>query len=178
MINLSLLNKGLNGVLTPQEFTLLYVISNAINKDNRPTKLFDEMLAYRVGLSVRQIRRWKDNLEEKGFIHKTTKQISRDKRECFYTLNLSKLCKKTDENDDINAKKVEDLVTPMSYYKNELNKKNALNESNALNETIVKESNALKELEEKKLLEEQLKEWAKAVNSTSSKEDDDFELPF
>lgn len=50
-----------------------------------------------------------------------------------------------------------------------------LKEKDNLSSSFVKESKTLKELEVKKTLEEQLKEWAKAVNSTGLK-DEDFEF--
>lgn len=143
MINLRLLNRGLNGVLTPQEFMLLYVISNAIKKNNSPTKLYDEMLADKVGLSTRQIRRWKDGLEEKGFIKRCVKQVSKEKKECYYSLNLDALfVNKSDEIDDKECKKVEEFWTPVSYYKNkpnELNKSNPANSTNEQNNKTVEE---------------------------------------
>lgn len=153
MINLKLLNKGQYGVLTPQEFFLLYVISNAVQKNNKPTLLYDDMLAAKVGLSKRQIERHKESLIEKGFIRKFTKQISPKKRACYYSLNLDKLNEKDDffddkivqESDEFEDKFVQEnakVVTPVSYYKNNQinqNKKNNQTNQNNQNEKNVEE---------------------------------------
>lgn len=97
MISLKLLNKGLRGVLKPSEFITLFVIESVLGLDNKPKKLYNEMIADLTGLSVSQVKRCTKSLEEKGFISKQIKQISKTKRETFYMLNLNKNESKNDK---------------------------------------------------------------------------------
>lgn len=83
----------------------------------------------------------------------------------------------TEIDKEIDAGIVTDLA--IEKVEDKENGKIHLKEKDNLCSSFVKESKTLEELEVKNTLEEQLKEWAKAVNSTGLKDkDDDFELPF
>ena len=102
MINLKLLNRGLRGVLTPAEFMMLYVIENRLGK-KKYDKIYYDQLADLINHSKRQAERIVKSLVEKGFLLKKTIQKSKDKRECYFSLNLDKLNDKTDDFDDTNV---------------------------------------------------------------------------
>ena len=102
MINLKLLNCGLRGVLTPAEFMMLYVIENRLGKKKYDIIYYDQ-LADLINYSKRQAERLVKSLVKKGFLLKKTIQKSKDKRECYYWLNLDKLNDKNDDFDDTNV---------------------------------------------------------------------------
>lgn len=104
MINLKLLNKGLGGVLKPNEFMMLFIIANTISwrKENR-TKIYNEFLADKMNISSKQVERITNSLVEKGFINKELIQESKTKKSLYYSLNLDKNVSKNAQNLDKNV---------------------------------------------------------------------------
>lgn len=130
MMNLKVMNAGLNGVLTPSEFMLLYVMNNGINDDNEWKKFYLEMLSDLTGISTRQLKRVILSLEEKGFIEKRTVQVNRTKKSTTYRLNEDMINKLNEDLMDKTNTKLEENMSQMSHYKeyknninNNINKK-------------------------------------------------------
>lgn len=185
MINLKLLNKGLNGVLTPSEFMVLYIIENGIGNNNEPKKLYREMIADKSGLSVKQVTRLTNSLEEKKFIikHQSFDPKTR-KKECKYSINLSlEITTKEDKNVQKNTSNLDTNVPTKRIIKNRKkiinnisnnNDNNIINNDNKnnnndiidnFNKTIILDKILLENVEEKNNLEEGLRQWCNSINN-------------
>lgn len=112
------MNQGFRGVLTPSEFITLMAIESALGMDNKPKKLYIDMLSDLTGLSTRQVKRCTKALVEKEFISKKTIQKNITKRETFYALNLDR---NDSENNDF-----EDTSVPSIQLETNINNKKRL----------------------------------------------------
>lgn len=115
MINLKVMNAGLNGVLTPSEFMVLYIINNGINSQNEWKRIYLEMLSDLTGISSRQLKRVIISLVDKGFIEKKTTQINKVKKSTVYRLNEDIVNKYKEGFDDICNTKLEENMSKMSH---------------------------------------------------------------
>lgn len=149
MMNLKVMNAGLNGVLTPSEFMVLYVINNGMNQNNEWKKFYLEMLSDLTGISTRQLKRIIISLEEKGFIEKRTVQINSTKKSTTYRLNedminrlsddlMDTINNQTDTLTDKTDTKLEENMSQMSHYKELKRNKNNINNNININNTIEK----------------------------------------
>lgn len=136
MINLKVMNAGLNGVLTPSEFMVLYVMNNGIDDNNKWKKFYLEMLSDLTGISTRQLKRIIISLEEKGFIEKRTVQVNNTKKSTIYRLNEDILNQIIDDLTDKTNTKLEENMSQMSHYKENKRNKNNINNTNNNNVTI------------------------------------------
>lgn len=138
MMNLKVMNAGLNGVLTPSEFMVLYVINNGLNQNNEWKKFYLEMLSDLTGISTRQLKRIIISIEEKGFIEKRTVQVNSTKKSTTYRLNedminrlsndlMDTINNQTDTLMDKANTKLEENMSQMSHYKIIKRNKNNIN---------------------------------------------------
>lgn len=149
MMNLKVMNAGLNGVLTPSEFMVLYVMNNGINDNNEWKKFYLEMLSDLTGISTRQLKRIIISLQEKGFIEKRTVQVNSTKKSTTYRLNedminrlsddlMDTINNQTDTLTDKTDTKLEENMSQMSHYKELKRNKNNINNNININNTIEK----------------------------------------
>lgn len=156
MLNLNVMNEGLNGVLTPSEFMTLYVINNGIDGNNNWKRIYLEMLEDLTGISTRQLKRIIISLEEKGFIEKNTKQITKTKRVSEYRINEDKLNNKSNTLMDKKDTKLEENLSQMSHLK-EYKELKEINNINKINNNIIlkeKENNIIDNIIKEKEVED------------------------
>lgn len=98
MINIKFLTKAIE-IASGDKFRVLYLIANTISfkKENR-TKIYREMIADKLNMSVKTVTRLTNELVEIGLINKDIVSNG-TKSVCYYSLNLTKFVQESDTSD-------------------------------------------------------------------------------
>ena len=107
MINIKFLTKAIE-IASGDKFRVLYLIANTISfkKENR-TKIYREMIADKLNISVKTVTRLTNELVEMGLLKKDIVSNG-TKSVCYYSLNLTKF---DQESDTLDAKFVQESST-------------------------------------------------------------------
>lgn len=98
MINIKFLTKAIE-IASGDKFRVLYLIANTISfkKENR-TKIYREMIADKLNISVKTVTRLTNELVEMGLLKKDIVSNG-TKSVCYYSLNLTKFVQESDTLD-------------------------------------------------------------------------------
>lgn len=110
MINIKFLTKAIE-IASGDKFRVLYLIANTISlkKENR-TKIYREMIADKLNISVKTVTRLTNELVEIGLINKDIVSNG-TKSVCYYSLNLAKFDQESDTLDTGIVQESSTLVT-------------------------------------------------------------------